>query len=110
LYSAQTEKVDVYSLGNIFFTLLTLEEIFHGISSKKVKKRVKKGERPIPVDSHGVWNSTDPIDQALKSAMEMCLIYNVTERATARQVETFLKRKLEEIDPGRLKVWGVKLI
>jgi hypothetical protein len=86
---------------------LTLEKVFQGMSEKTVKKRVKKGEQPIPVDIHGVWNSTDPIDQALKAAMEMCFIFNVTERATARQVETFLKRKLEEIDPGRLEAWGV---
>jgi hypothetical protein len=88
--------------------LLTLEEVFQGLSEKKVKKRVKKGERPVPVDTHGVWDSSDPIDKALKAAMEMCLIKDIAERATARQVETFLKRKLQEIDPGRLEAWGVK--
>jgi hypothetical protein len=87
---------------------LTLEEVFQGVSDKKAQKRVKRGERPIPKDIHGIWNSSDSIDKALKAAMKMCLVTDISERATARQVETFLKRKLEEIDPGRLKAWGVK--
>jgi hypothetical protein len=99
----------VYSFGNILYTLLTLEEVFHGVSDKKARKRVKNGERPIPKDIHKVWNSSDPIDMALEAAMNMCLIADITERATARQVEAFLMRKLEEIDPGRLRAWGVEI-
>jgi hypothetical protein len=94
---------------------LTLEKAFYDMSAEDAQELVIEGKRPEPTDKFGddnpalqMWTSNDPIDLALRSAMERCLIYNVTERATARQVETFLKAQLELIDPGRLEAWGVK--
>jgi hypothetical protein len=43
---------------------------------------------------------------ALKKAMIMCYEQDPVTRASAREVETFLKQRLEELDPGRLKEWG----
>ena len=97
------KKVDVYSLGNTFYMLLQQEWPFTGIKSKKAHSLVKKGERPSIYKD--VWNSPDPIIQALKEAMIMCHEQDPTERSSAREVEVFLKKKLEEFDPGRLKEW-----
>lgn len=80
------------------------ETPFEDEDSKKVRKLVMKGVRPsVYVD---VWNSTDPIVQSLKEAMIMCHEQDPVKRATAREVETHLKSKLEELDPGRLRSWG----
>jgi serine/threonine protein kinase len=106
-------KVDVYSFGNILYTLLTLEKPFYDISTEDAQELVIDGKRPRPSSKFGndnpavqMWTSNDPIDLALRSAMDMCLIYNITKRASARQVETFLKAELEQIDPGRLQAWA----
>jgi len=103
-YDPQSEKVDVYSLGNVIYTLLMEEIPFHEQSSKKVRKVVMNGGRPAVY--YDVWHSTDPIVQTLKEAMIMCHEQDPEDRATAREVETFLRRKLEEFDPGRLRSWG----
>ena len=83
--------------------LLQQEWPYEGITSKEAHARLKKGQRPS-LDKD-IWNSPDPIIQGLKEAMIMCLEHNVTDRASAREVEVFLKTKLEEFDPGRLKEW-----
>lgn len=93
----------MYSLGNLYYMLLTDMWPFHGVKEKNAKKRVKKGGRP-PLYAD-IVNSTDPIDVALRTAMYMCHEQEVAERASSRKVETYLKEQLEEIDPGRLDAW-----
>ena len=96
-YEPQTEMVDVYSMGNIFFTFLQGELPFDDLSSKAAIEMVKKGRRPrIYVD---LWHSTDPVNQALKHAMIISHKQNAADRATAREIETFLTEKLRELDP-----------
>jgi hypothetical protein len=46
---------------------------------------------------------------ALKEAMIMCHEGEPKDRASARDLEVYLKSKLEEFDPGRLKEWGDNL-
>ena len=103
-YSPQTEKVDVYSFGNILYSLLQEELPFQDRKMKDVPDLVMEGVRPSIY--YDVWNSTDPIVQALKEAMIMCHEGDPDERASALELETFLKQKLEEHDPGRLQEWG----
>ena len=94
-YEPQTEKVDVYSLGNIFYGILTGEWPFHHESSeKKAQKRLIAGERPSIADKHR--NSSDPFDQAMIKAIEMCWIQKPEERANARQVQKFIKEVLRQ--------------
>jgi serine/threonine protein kinase len=105
-YLPQTEKVDVYSLGNMLFMLLTNEtRLFDNDSTDTAMNKVKSGERPFV--SRAIRQSQDPIDQALLKAMSMCHLQDIKERATALQVANFLKANLELIDPGRLESWGV---
>jgi serine/threonine protein kinase len=96
-------QVDVYSLGNIFYTLLQHELPFHDIETEKVYKLVKRGKRPSLYAD--IWNSTDPVDMALKEAMLMCHDQDPKQRSTAREVEIFLRRKMQELDPDRLAEW-----
>jgi hypothetical protein len=83
--------------------LLMQDWPFKGLSVETAQAKIKEGQRP---DFYAdVWNSTHPIDKALKTAMLMCHEQDVETRATARQVESFLKQQLAEIDPGRLESW-----
>lgn len=77
--------------------LLQEEWPFLDMKPEKARNLIKEGYRPS-FDAE-IWNSTDPVDKALKEAMIMCHEQNPKERATARQVETFLKGKLRELDP-----------
>eukprot|EP00591_Stephanopyxis_turris_P011789 CAMPEP_0195511144 /NCGR_PEP_ID=MMETSP0794_2-20130614/3576_1 /TAXON_ID=515487 /ORGANISM="Stephanopyxis turris, Strain CCMP 815" /LENGTH=283 /DNA_ID=CAMNT_0040638693 /DNA_START=704 /DNA_END=1555 /DNA_ORIENTATION=- len=97
-YDVQTEKVDIYSMGNIFYLLLTGKYPFYNMkptSDKKLKKMIAKGEKPyIPSD---LKHSHDPADVALIKAMEMCHILDPVKRAGAREVATLLDKALETI-------------
>eukprot|EP00978_Attheya_sp_CCMP212_P008458 scaffold19863_cov52-Attheya_sp.AAC.4 len=96
-YFNQTEKVDIYSMGNIFYALLTEFWPFEDMKEKDATEQVKKGKTPlIPI---AVRESTDIMDKVLLNATAMCWIKNPEERATARQVADYLTTKLKELDP-----------
>lgn len=64
-----------------------------------MKKAVKEGRRPrIP---KAIRIGRDPVDLALIEAMNMSQRQNQIERATARQVEKFLKEKQIELGPTK---------
>jgi serine/threonine protein kinase len=102
-YEAENEKIDVYSMGNIFYMLLQEEWPFQGVNVEEAQKQVMEGVRPTFYKD--IWDSTHPIDVALKEAMMMCHAQKPSERATARQVEQYLIAVLEKVDPGRLAQW-----
>lgn len=105
-HEPQTEKVDVYSLGNILYMLLTGLWPFEDVEEKDAQKQVKKGLRPaFPVE---IWNSTSPILMDLKEAMFQCHEQDIKNRATAREVETMLLRSLKKHDPTALQRWGLE--
>ena len=100
-------QVDMYSYGNIVYTLLMEQYPFEEESRKAVPKLVMEGIRPSMYAD--LWNSTDPIISTLREAMIMCHEGDPAKRASARKVSNFLKKKLEEVDPGRLTEWGETL-
>jgi hypothetical protein len=84
--------------------LLMSEWPFQDVTTEEAKTSVKKGQRPsFYVD---IWNSTDPVEEALRDVMFMCHEQEPEDRSTARQVEIALKAKLRVLDPGRLEQWG----
>ena len=97
-------KVDIYSFGNILYMLLQGEWPFEDLSESDAKKKVMEGVRPTIYED--IWNSTDRVDQVLKEAMMMCHEQDPNDRATARQIETFLKDSMRAIEPDRLEEWG----
>jgi len=103
-YDAQSEKVDVYSFGNILYVLLQQERPFKGVSSDEAMQMVINGTRPTMYED--VWNSPDPITQILIQAMKMCHEHSPNKRASAREVERFLKNAMKKYDPGTLEEWG----
>ena len=73
--------------------LLQRDWPFREVEEKEAKRLVKEGYRPS-FDA-AVWNSTDPIDMALKEAMIMSHEQEPEDRASARLIESFLKLHLE---------------
>ena len=40
-------------------------------------------------------------------AMRMCHVQDPKKRASAREVENFLKERIKQLSPGKLEEWGV---
>jgi serine/threonine protein kinase len=89
LYVEETEKVDIYSLGNIFYFLLVGERVFSELDNDDVYDLVKKGERS-PIPSKFTTMSEDPVHKAIIKAIEMCWIQDPEDRATSKEVAKYL--------------------
>ena len=85
----------MYSFGNILYHILTGIYPFEKQKSEKARERVMAGERPhIP---SSVQNSTDPFDQAMLKAIQMCWIHEPKKRASARQIQEFIIHELQRL-------------
>ncbi len=92
----QTEKIDVYSLGNVIFSILTGLYPFDDLEMEDAQKKVMNGETPpIPVE---YLKSNHPIDKALVQAMKMCWVYNWQDRANASDVRDFLMNTWKSVE------------
>ena len=90
-YEYLNEKIDVYSLGNAIWSIFTIRPLFEGKKNTEVYEIVGKGKRPhIPKQS---WK-----DKALAmiEAMNMCFEFYPQKRASSKDLELFLRGKLEE--------------
>jgi serine/threonine protein kinase len=93
-YRLETEAVDIFSMGNVFFLLLTGYMPFENETRDTVKQVLKKGRRYHIPDEYKI--STDPIVQAIVAAIRMSWIHEPSQRATARQVERHLRQSMIE--------------
>ena len=96
----ETEAVDNYSMGNIFFVLLTGTYPFPDKTKKEVKILVGEGERPSIAQR--LLTSSDQNEQALIAAAKMCWAQNPNDRASSRQVQLFLESKLGDNKNGAM--------
>lgn len=95
-YELETEKVDVYSLGNVLFFLLTGENPWKGYASRQIYKSVKNGERPqIPID---VQDSNEIFDRYMIEAIQMAWTHDKSLRPGAFEVAQKLKEGIQEYD------------
>lgn len=90
------EKIDVYSLGNIFYKVLMNKLKYNDIDALKAEKLIVAGD--IPVRPGHLEERTDPVILKLKRTMHMCLILDPEERATAKQVADFLEDELKKLE------------
>mmetsp|Transcript_19160 Transcript_19160/g.43623 ORF Transcript_19160/g.43623 Transcript_19160/m.43623 type:complete len:192 (-) Transcript_19160:92-667(-) len=97
-YDVQDEKVDIYSMGNIFYALLTKQWPFEDHKSKDIEKMVISGKRPkVPRD---IEESENPIDIAMLKAMRLCWIDPPSKRTSAAYIVNFLTEVTENLRTG----------
>jgi len=94
MYKNQSEKIDVYSMGNVFYALLTELWPFDELKDKDAQTRIINGERPFIPES--ISESNDPNQIALLKAMKMCWSQNPSDRATARDVLKYVTKQLSK--------------
>ena len=96
------EKIDIYSLGNIYFKLLTNNRKYDDISTREAHKLMLQGDDPpFPRE---VIESVDPVVVALREATEMCLQRDPEKRPTANQLFEFLNGRLIEFETEKKKM------
>ncbi|KAL9191463.1 hypothetical protein ACHAXT_001169 [Thalassiosira profunda] len=95
-YEEENEMIDIYSMGNIFYTLIAGEMPFEGQKESKAQKKVMDGERPkIPEE---VLESDDPAIQALVSATKKCWEQKPEDRPSAASIRDELKKVMGRIE------------
>lgn len=94
-YESETEKVDVFSMGNVLFFLLTGRTPWGEIDSKEAAEKVKLGKRP-KIDKE-IRYSEDPYHVAMVKAIGMCFEYDQKKRTGARAVADVLDAALKEV-------------
>lgn len=91
-HTRQSEKVDIFSMGNIFYSLLTEYWPFEGMDEKEAQQLIMGGKRP-PIDDD-IRNSKNSLDIAFIKAISMCWRQNPNERATAKVVKEYLVKSI----------------
>lgn len=98
--SALTEKIDVYSLGNLLWSILKEENVWSSVKSEVVQKNVRVGI--FPTISSDESDNYTAMEKAVIHAMQMCFVMDVDKRSTSLEVEKYLRKKL--------KIFGVSEI
>lgn len=95
------DKIDVWMMGNLLYTVLTDLQVWdnelRGDEDFKLKqaKRLVAGERP-PIPKR-ILGSNDPAHVAMMNALDMTWKYNWMERPSARSIADYLIRELRTI-------------
>lgn len=95
-YTVETEKVDIFSLGNIFYTIITNIDPWEDTPSEKANKAVMEGKRPKVPSS--IKSSEDPADLAIRKMMYKCWEQKPDDRPRARYMADYFLKKLNEWD------------
>jgi len=94
-YEVETEKIDVYSMGNVFYAILSGMMPFEGLKQDKAKKQVMEGKRPkIPSE---VEESDDIAIQAILLATKECWRQDPKDRPSATEIRDKLKSVMDTI-------------
>jgi serine/threonine protein kinase len=97
-----TEKVDVFSMGHIFFRLICGHEPWHKLEAggrppkEVISQKVIEGILPVIPDEVKV--STDPEVIAIREVMLKCYTYDPEERPSARELASSLQNALDELE------------
>ena len=94
-YEIETEKIDVYSMGNVFYAILSGLMPFEGMKQKKASQYVMDGKRPEIPDE--VKESDDIAIQAILAATKACWTHDPKERPPAKKIRDELKSVMERI-------------
>jgi len=85
---------DVFSLGNMLYSLVMKEQVWEGERSAIVQKKVSDGIFPsIPKEV-----VLSDAEKAVVHAMRLCHVLKVEDRSSAMEVEQYLRKKLVEFN------------
>lgn len=97
-----TEKVDVFSMGHIFFRLICGHEPWNKLeiggkpSKEDINAKVQNGVLPrIPEE---IMTTTDPEVAAIRDVMLECYTFDPSARPSARSIATRLQGVLETLE------------
>lgn len=103
--SELTAKVDVFSLGHIFYRILVGHEPWGSLepggkpSRTKLTENVKDGKLPFIPSS--LRKSHDPEIETIYTAMMMCYTVNATERPSSKEIAGYLQGRLNFLQNER---------
>lgn len=86
-----TEQLDVFSLGNVFYSVLTGAEVWEGWSKSEVVSSIIEGET-VPIDR--IFYKTFS-SEVLAQAISLCWTYDAEERPTIFEIVRFLEQAIE---------------
>lgn len=91
-----TDKIDVFSMGAVFYYILTGKPPFDEQESyTRAIKAITSGKQPhLPKD---IETSSDPSIQVIVEAMKRCTQFHPKDRPTSREITTLLTGALEKI-------------
>lgn len=94
-YIPQTAAIDVWALGSILVELTTGEEVWSGYEDKVAWKAIVGGR--LPPFREKIKNPSDPINQVLLKAIELCYVYDPKDRPKAAAVLEYLKQESKRL-------------
>lgn len=101
-----TEKIDIYSLGNILMEILTTHApwgtmVKGGDKEEETRPKVARGELPEwPDDFNLTKMELDPALTAIHDAMKKCLTLNPEDRPTAGVIAAELFEAIDNLPKG----------
>ena len=88
-----TEKLDVYSLGNVYYTLLTGRMVWEDYEYHDRTNRIIEGiTLPFPD-----YYKDSPSSEVLARAISDCWTHDVSERPTIFELITFLEEEIQRL-------------
>ena len=87
--------IDIYSMGNIFYAILTGKMPFEGVNASEAQKKVVNGERPTGMKI--LERSDDVAIQSLIFATKKCWEQEPKDRPTAALIRDELKKGLDKM-------------
>lgn len=96
-YAPQTEKIDVYSMGNIFYEFLVRQWPFENLKEEEAQAKIMSGERPaFGANILGLVDK-DPAVAAIVYATKWCWEQKLKDRPTSKQIYEFLNTEYNKI-------------
>ena len=90
---ALSEKLDIYSAGNVLYGIITGNRPWNNERGKHVKSDIQKGKRPHVDDA--IRNAVGTVDAELTRLLDRAYEHDPTKRASAREIVDELEKLLD---------------